>query len=241
MNRPPFEIRTADHWLRELALVLERINCGLVGRDAESRILFCNERLLAWTGYEQGELLGHDVSDLFPPELRDATQREVRAALEQGDLRARLSILQRKDRSTFPVLIIPQTFEDRDGKPGGIVSVLVDLGTIQTAKPVATFGGPDLGAELDRIAGEIQMLALAASFAPPAARSMAHAELGSLSAREREVLIHLVAGERVSAIAAKLHISPHTVRNHLKALYRKLEVHSQAQLIERVRKLGAGS
>jgi DNA-binding CsgD family transcriptional regulator len=51
------------------------------------------------------------------------------------------------------------------------------------------------------------------------------------------VLIRLVQGDRVPTIAKQLHISPHTVRNHLKAMYRVFEVSNQSELIERVRAL----
>jgi DNA-binding NarL/FixJ family response regulator len=60
-------------------------------------------------------------------------------------------------------------------------------------------------------------------------------ERNALSDRERDVLALLVAGLRVSQIARRLAISAHTVRNHLKTLYRKLDLHSQGALIERAR------
>lgn len=62
------------------------------------------------------------------------------------------------------------------------------------------------------------------------------AELAAVSPREFEVLEYLLDGQRVSRIATHLHISTHTVRNHLKALFRKLGVHSQAELIGKCRR-----
>lgn len=51
-----------------------------------------------------------------------------------------------------------------------------------------------------------------------------------LSKREVEVVQNVVAGRAVRAIALELHLSAHTVRNHLKSAYRKLGVHSQAEV-----------
>lgn len=56
-----------------------------------------------------------------------------------------------------------------------------------------------------------------------------HAE--KLSSREREIVRALGSGKRVKEIAQDLLISTHTVRNHLKAIYRKLNVRSQFELL----------
>lgn len=61
-------------------------------------------------------------------------------------------------------------------------------------------------------------------------------ELCNLSSREKEVLRSLRAGQRVSTIARTLYLSPHTVRNHLKSIFRKLGVRSQTELLERLEK-----
>lgn len=58
--------------------------------------------------------------------------------------------------------------------------------------------------------------------------------LRPLSPREREIATLLLAGLRVPAIARRLFLSPHTVRNHLKSVFRRLGVGSQSQLIELV-------
>ena len=57
----------------------------------------------------------------------------------------------------------------------------------------------------------------------------------SLTPREREIVSALSTGQRVGAIAGRLGVSEHTVRNHLKAVYRKLDVHSQVELLSRWR------
>jgi len=59
-------------------------------------------------------------------------------------------------------------------------------------------------------------------------------ELAKLTSREWEVLRGLVAHQRVPTIARRLNIQASTVRNHLKSIYAKLDVHSQQELLERV-------
>src|SRR5262245_6598809 len=57
----------------------------------------------------------------------------------------------------------------------------------------------------------------------------------ALTPREREIVAALSGGQRVGAVATRLGVSEHTVRNHLKAVYRKLDVHSQVELLSRWR------
>jgi len=52
-----------------------------------------------------------------------------------------------------------------------------------------------------------------------------------LSPREEEIVIGLVDGLSYKLIADRLHISTETVRFHIKSIYRKLHVHSKAEVI----------
>jgi DNA-binding NarL/FixJ family response regulator len=54
-----------------------------------------------------------------------------------------------------------------------------------------------------------------------------------LSSREVEVLEHLVDGLTLKEIAARLHLSPHTVNTHVRNIYAKLEVHSRSGAVAR--------
>jgi DNA-binding NarL/FixJ family response regulator len=52
-----------------------------------------------------------------------------------------------------------------------------------------------------------------------------------LSARETEILGLLVEGMNYKTIAAKLFISPDTVRNHIRNIYERLHVHSRSEAV----------
>lgn len=65
----------------------------------------------------------------------------------------------------------------------------------------------------------------------------AHAEVG-LTPREREVLQLMVAGQDPAGMARTLGLSRHTVRDHIKAVLAKLEVHSQLAAVSRAVSLG---
>jgi DNA-binding CsgD family transcriptional regulator/PAS domain-containing protein len=61
--------------------------------------------------------------------------------------------------------------------------------------------------------------------------AVVHPALRDVSVRQLEIMRRLVAGERVPTIAAALKLSSSTVRNHLAAIFRKVGVHSQAELL----------
>jgi len=64
--------------------------------------------------------------------------------------------------------------------------------------------------------------------------------LDELSPREVQVLEALLAHRRPPQIAEDLGISPHTVRNHLKSIYAKCGVRSQAELLQLIVDGGKG-
>ena len=111
-----------------------------------------------------------------------------------------------------------------------------------TAKAVGPGHAVDLRTHLDRIAMELHSISVCVCGASSSAPSipLEHPDLRDLSPREQEVLALLVAGARVKTISERLYISPHTVRNHLKSMFRKLDVGNQSELIEHVRALSRG-
>jgi two-component system response regulator DesR len=85
------------------------------------------------------------------------------------------------------------------------------------------------------IARAVRMVALGIALFEPAP---APAPQLVLSGREREVLERVAAGATNREIAAQLHLSPHTVKEHTSALYRKLEVRNRAEAVQRAQRLG---
>lgn len=64
------------------------------------------------------------------------------------------------------------------------------------------------------------------------AQALGATKWNGLSRREQEVLREFAAFPRIAEVAQRLHVSPHTARNHLKAIFRKLNVSSQVELLK---------
>jgi PAS domain S-box-containing protein len=219
----------------QLRNVLDALNAGVLVRTLEGKILFANGRMLHWLGYTEKELDGRDIRTLFPDELHEQLEEELQE-IHSGDERLRITVMKTKKGRTFPVILCPHILRSSNDILA-VVTVVMDLGEVQTARRVGGAPVSGLAARLQRIADELQTISLFAGAAGIGNVPANHPDIALVSPREREILGELVAGLRVPAIATKLFISPHTVRNHLKSMYRKLDVSDQASLIERIRSL----
>lgn len=58
-----------------------------------------------------------------------------------------------------------------------------------------------------------------------------------LTDRERQILELMVRGKTIKSVADFLVLSPHTVHDYVKRIYKKLEVHNRAELVRKVQEL----
>jgi DNA-binding NarL/FixJ family response regulator len=88
-----------------------------------------------------------------------------------------------------------------------------------------TLGGAPMSASIAR-----KVLSIFQTVAPPVLPEV------DLTAREREILEHLVAGSNYKMIARDLFISIDTVGSHVKNIYQKLQVHSKSEAVAKALK-----
>ena len=121
-----------------------------------------------------------------------------------------------------------------------MLTVFDDAPTIRAAVEAGASGYLLKDASADEIVAAVQDAhAGGTPLAAPAARAVLSMvreaapppDTFALSEREREVLALLVEDLPEDQIAERLFISPHTVRSHVKNLYRKLQVGSRAQAV----------
>ena len=224
----------------DLLDAIERSRIGALVRDERNDILFANSSLLTWLQYAESDLQGKPTTFLVPEELHASVEAE-REAIQRGDTRPRLGILLRKDSTTFPALLLPQPrrirsekLEDQRTISTVGITLVLNLSSVQTPRLLAEVPTP-LGPALNRVGMELQFLSMSAPSSLAAA--LENPLLSELTPREKQILELLMTGERGPEIAERLFLSAHTVRNHLKRIYRKTGANSQTELIRFVRKL----
>jgi DNA-binding NarL/FixJ family response regulator len=179
----------------------------------------------AGSGGEVAELLSHNTYDLLVTDLRmpGNAQLEVLQACESGNMPVIIvtaypsvpTAVEAVRRAVVDYLVKPFDFEELLRAVRRALDTRRALGMLESLRDVLADGGA-----MARIARR-------------AGGNGDGTAADALTPREREIVSALSSGHRVGAIAERLRVSEHTVRNHLKAVYRKLDVHSQVELLSR--------
>jgi DNA-binding CsgD family transcriptional regulator len=118
-----------------------------------------------------------------------------------------------------------------------IVVVILLFGTISIFGLSSTF--PMMESELSEEASE-QLAVFSNRRHDWASRCEQLADLYEFSPRQRDVLKYLSRGRNVPYISETLFISESTVKSHVYSMYRKSDVHSVQELIDKIEALGSG-
>lgn len=224
--------RSAPNVAVPLHALFEAVSDGVLITDAAGTRTYSNQAMQ--------ELLGTDPTaeatagaPQWLPEAHQARYHEVVSRTARSNAGDEIVVLEWAviDASGAERPVIARLFPVRGANGGDSTAVLWLM------QPVHADGDEvpsEWGAALERIAAEVNRLGFGAG---PQATPISHGYEGAdrLTRREQDVVQCLLEGERVVSIAERLDLSPHTVRNHLKSIFRKLGVHSQAELVRHVR------
>jgi LuxR family maltose regulon positive regulatory protein len=220
-----------EHFLALPAIWMEAHQLIDLGRDDEARALLAT------------------VGDADPVEIRSPAARLLHRA---GDSEAALEQLAPALDVTAPynhmqilldAHVVAATIYDDVGDAGASMRSLE--AALELAEPegfLRSFldrGGPGLGDLLQRqIRNGTAHRALIDEILDRSDGGGSPAELADpLSARELDVLRYLPTSMQLAEISSELFLSVNTVRTHVKAIYRKLDVQRRSQAVERAREL----
>lgn len=197
-------------------------------------------------GGDREEIAGRDLLEVTdePDATRDALGVIARGTIDTYEAHRRL---RRSDGSVVVHRLRVRSLE-REGYPDLVAGTLISAGVIDRRTPdidallLRDIHPDDVAPRLEaieqslrRIANQVQVLSLASAMASLPAADRIDAPAG-LSPRQWEIVNRLLGGERVPSLARSMLLSQSTVRNHLSKVYEKVGVHSQQELIDRLRR-----
>jgi len=182
-------------------------------------------------GCDWHSLIGRPLlSRIHPDDIGRLLRATQSAALNQT-VTCRMVHFRHGDGQWMPVGFLVTRFSDGGGSHIAFGMVAADV--VDTSSPPQ-----DRVADLQRRLHNIAVELRAAGVMDDAQSLLTaedHPKLNELSSRQWEILVRLRRGDRVPTIAAELHLSQATVRNHLATIFSVFDVHSQAELLALLR------
>jgi DNA-binding NarL/FixJ family response regulator len=173
-----------------------------------------------------------------PGSVRQAMSLIADGVLDACRIRTRLAVPSADDRVLLTLRAVDSDSEKLYavavfGAAGDAVDVLTGLEEPAAFPDDHRSRLAELERRFRRIAGEIAAAGVSGSERTDRG-AIQFPGLEDLTDRQREILVRLLRGDRVPTISRGMHLATSTVRNHLTTVYRKVGVHSQAELIERL-------
>jgi PAS domain S-box-containing protein len=191
--------------------VLDQVDLAVIATDADGVVSTWNTRAETLYGWSRDEAVGRHINELTVPAEGRMPAEEIMAALQRQESWQGSFRLKRKDGSIFTAFVKDSPICDENGGLIGIVGVSIELGDPALATAVRAV------AEAERIAHN--------HTGPRRSRAR------TLSPREREVLAMLARGLTGEQIAARLVLSPETIRTHIRNAREKLGASTRVEAV----------
>ncbi len=199
----------------------------LVRKPEDGRILHTNPALLSLTGHAPDALTGHPMDELAVFEssaMRHRFERELRTG---RPLRGTALRLKAADGALLDVQATAMAVQ--------VSSQVCALVILQEAA-AGRFDEQQMFRAIEAVMSDTSWFSRSvveklASVRVPGTPRVKAGELDDLTKREREVLAMISHGWGDAEIASRLSLTRSTVRNHVAALYSKIDVHSRSSAI----------
>jgi DNA-binding CsgD family transcriptional regulator len=212
--------------------VIDLLPVSVLATAPDGRIMHANPAFCRTFRTQRERVVGLASAEHAPGSER-AAFFEHWAAWERGAPRVARMELPDGEGVSRLYLLVPAPIFDSGGRFRGVLVLFFPAGPTTSAiesppSGLAALARSVLRGVADELAG-----ALRQSQPDLTELRVRVPALAALSEREWAVASRLAGGKRTSMIAEELHITAFTVRSHLKSVFRKTGVGSQAALVER--------
>ena len=185
--------------------ILDHCDLAVIATDADGVVTTWNARAEALYGWSREEAVGRHIMELTVPDESRRTADEAMTAIQRGESWQGPFRLRRKDGSLFTAFVKDSPIFDAKQQLMGIVGVSIEIGEPALAQAIRS-----MVSDTNNHTGR---------------------RTRTLSPREREVLGLLARGLTGEQIAARLVLSPETVRTHIRNAREKLGASTRVEAV----------
>ena len=188
----------------------------------DDMLSYVNPSIADMLGYTPTSMVGRHPVEFVTPQNEELMREQLEARRSGNPLPCEMHGV--VGGRWLSLLLMPTSMHDSGGSFLGSFSIIEPIGPRKTLHDQEL----DLARTARRIAARGETI-----YSP---RRSENLDLSALTTREVEIASCLVSGKRPGEVARECYISVHTVRSHLKSIYRKLGIHSQLELSARFRR-----
>ena len=121
------ERKGAEERIRFQAKLLDAVGQAAIATDLEGKVTYWNRAAEEIYGWSKEEVIGQTLSEFVISEDLRERANEIRTGLREGNTWAGEFIVQRKDGTTFPAIVINTPVHDEQGNLVGMIGVSTDI------------------------------------------------------------------------------------------------------------------
>lgn len=199
---------------------------GVISAVSDGRIFNLNSAFVELTGYAPGEAVGRSLAELGL--WRSDGEKLVASLLKTQRGYRNLELkLHTKTGEVCDVMVSAETLNIND--EACVLSMFHDVSDTKRTEAELIEAVNMVMKDPEWFSNSVVKKLMAVRGKKP--NPQTEAKLGRLTSRELQVFEAICRGQSTTDISAKLGVAGNTVRNYFSSLYKKLEVHSRAEVI----------
>jgi PAS domain S-box-containing protein len=119
--------RENEEAIRFQATLLDAVEQAVITTDMAGHITYWNRFAEQLYGWRAAEAMGRLIQEITPARTAQKQAQEIMLALQQGQTWTGEFMMQRKDGTTFPALVIDSPIRDPQGRQVGIIGISMDI------------------------------------------------------------------------------------------------------------------
>src|SRR5215204_5067775 len=123
--------KSAEEQIRFQARLLDAVGQAIIATNLQGRIIYWNRAAEELYGWSKEEVMGRPIVAVTPSEEMLERAEEIMSELRAGRSWSGEFVVQRKDGSSFPVMVTDTPVHDEQGSLEGIIGVSTDITEIK--------------------------------------------------------------------------------------------------------------